>query len=170
MTARGTMARALIWFGLTAGTAALAEAPGSWLAALTQQALSSGFEASIPPHVAGVLGLTPKDDGGAVKVRQLVSRADQQVHTFNVTGGEAREVVLFHVDEGSHRTVVYLLRSGGKLRKAVSYESGGEPHELPESEARTGLTHEAHFWASKLSPGAPPAAPPGSQPNPSATH
>jgi hypothetical protein len=150
---------------LWAAAAALAQT--SWTSVLTQQALTAGFPAAVPPHVAMVLGLTPKEEG--VPVKQLVSRADQQVHTFNVSVAKPRELVIFSVDEKTQKTVVYLLSAAGKLRKAVSYQTGGEPHELPATEARTGLAREVRFWSDRAAESAP--KPPASAPAaPNPTH
>lgn len=131
----------------------------AWTGALTQQALTSGFQATLPPHVSVVLGLASKIE--SVPVRQLVSRAGQKVHTYNVSVAHHTDVVLFLVDERALSTVAYLLTSGGKLRKAVSYQTGGEPRELTASEARPGLAREIRYWSdyaagSKAGP-APPA-------------
>lgn len=150
---------------LLAAAAALAQSP--WVSVLTQQALTAGFPGTVPPHVAMVLGLTPKEEG--VPVKQLVSHADQQVHTFNVSVAKPRKVVIFSVDEKAHNTVVYLLSAAGKLRKAVSYQSGGEPHELPATEARTGLASEVSFWSDRAAERAP-KPPAGAPPAPNPTH
>lgn len=148
---------------LLAAAASLAET--SWTSVLTQQALTAGFPSTVPPHVATVLGLTPKAE--SVPVKQLVSRADQQVHTFNVSVAKPRKVVIFAVDEKTQKTVVYLLSAAGKLRKAVSYQTGGEPHELPATEARTGLAREVRFWSDRAAENAPqPPADPPPAPNP----
>ncbi|HYL71708.1 MAG TPA: hypothetical protein VEY89_10455, partial [Candidatus Dormibacteraeota bacterium] len=146
---------------LLAALTALAPAATPWTATLTQQALTSGYNSSIPPHVAQVLGLSPQ--GTAVETRQLVSRAEQTVRTFNVSVTEPHRVVLFVVDERAHKTVVYLVSGAGKLRKGVSYEPGGEPHDLPDAQARSGLAREVRFWsehATATTPAAPPGAPP----------
>ena len=157
MNMRVTFASLLLFAGL----AALATAAGSWTAALTQQALTSGYTSSVPPHVALVLGLSPKSE--AIQTRQLVSRAEQTVHTFNVSAAEPHRVVLFVVDERAHKTVVYLVSTAGKLRKAVSYEPGGEPHDLPDAQARSGLAREVRFWSEHAS-ATTPVAPPGTLP------
>lgn len=131
----------------------------AWTAALAQQALTSGFQATLPPHASVVLGLASKSEG--VPVRQLVSRAGQKVHTFNVVIAHPKDVVLFVVDESTQSASAFLISSGGRLVKAVSYQAGGEPRELTASEARPGLVREKRYWSdyavgSKAGP-APPA-------------
>lgn len=148
---------------LLAAAAALAQT--SWTSVLTQQALTRGFPTTVPPNVAMVLGLTPKAEG--VPVKQLVSRADQQVHTYNVSVAKPRALVLFSVDEKARNTVVYLLSGAGKLRKALAYQTGGEPHELAAAEARAGLAREVSFWSARAAESAPkPPADPPPAPNP----
>ena len=134
-----------------------------WTKRLTQQALTSGYEAKLPPHISMVLGLSK---GEGVPVKQLVSRAGQKVHTFNVSVADHR-VVLFLNDEQAQSAVAYLLGPGGKLHTAVSYQAGGEPSELTGSEARSGLAREIRYWSDYAvsnpgtpSPGAPTQATP----------
>src|SRR2546429_4865468 len=61
------------------GLAHAEDAP-PWTNALTKEAMTSGFEAKLPPHAAMVLGLAKK--GESIAVRQLVSRAGRsEEHT-----------------------------------------------------------------------------------------
>ena len=117
----------------------------SWTETLRQKALTGGFEAKLPPHISMVLGLAKSDQ--SLAVRQLAGRAEQKVHTFNVSVAHTHDVVLFLVDERDQSTVAYLIGHGGKLRKAVSYPSGGEPRELSATEARPGLAREIRYWS-----------------------
>jgi hypothetical protein len=138
-----------------------AAADNPWTTPLVQEAMTKGYKSSVPPNVALVLGLSA--DAQAVETRQLVSRAARNVRTFNVSTGNPRRVVLFVVDEQARKTVAYLLGASGKLRKAVSYDFGAEPHELPQAQARAGLAREVSFW-SKHAPGATPPTPGGVPP------
>src|ERR1700730_5127405 len=98
-----------------------------WTAVLTQQALTAGPQATLPPNLSMVLGLHTEPK--SVAVRQLVTRAEQQVRTFNVSVAHHRDLVILYVDDGTRTTVAYLLAPGGKLRKAVSYQIRGQPRE-----------------------------------------
>jgi hypothetical protein len=138
------------WFvtlGVCAIAAAAAQAATPWTTELTQQALAGGFPSKLPPHLAMVMGLAP--NGESVEVRQLVSRSEPQVRTFNVSVANHRDLVLFVVDEKAQSTVAYLLAPDGKLRKAVAYQWGAEPQELSAAEAHTGLAREVRFWSGK---------------------
>jgi len=127
------------------GVPARGETP--WTAALTQQALTAGYQATLPPNVSMVLGLGTQ--GKSVAVRQLVTRAEQKVRTFNVSVARHRDLVIFSVDEGTQATVAYLLAPGGRLRKAVSYQIGAQARELSASEARAGFAAEVHYWSAR---------------------
>src|SRR5437764_15188679 len=59
-----------------------AEKAPPWTNALSQEAMTSGFEAKLPPHAAMVLGLAKK--GESIAVRQHVSRSREKAQTFNV--------------------------------------------------------------------------------------
>jgi hypothetical protein len=125
-----------------------------WTAVLTQQALTAGHQATLPPNLSRVLGLAAQGKG--IEVRQLVTRAGKKVRTFNVSVADHRDLVIFSVDEGTQSTVAYLLAPGGRLRKAVSYQTGGPPRELSAAEANVGFAGEVRYWsalARELGPG-----------------
>jgi len=118
-----------------------------WTAVLTQQALAAGYPATLPPNLSMVLGLATQ--GKSVQVKQLVTRAEQKVRTFNVSVAHHRDLVIFFVDEGTQATVAYLLGPGGRLRKAVSYQIGAQPRELSASEAHAGYVAEVRYWSGR---------------------
>ena len=164
MYARGRLGWLVFVTVCTAGIGSVRGDTG-WTGVLTQQALSGGYQAKLPPHVSVVLGLTSK--GESVPVRQLLSRGADKVRTFNVSVANHRDVVLFVVDERAQSTVAYLIAPGGKLRKAVAYQIGGDPHELTASEARPGLAREIRHWSDYAAGSkAAPAPSPASAPNP----
>jgi len=124
---------------------ARAETP--WTDVLTQQALAAGYPATLPPNLSMVLGLATQ--GKSVKVKQLVTRAEQKVRTFNVSVAHHRDLVILFVDEGTQATVAYLLGPGGRLRKAVSYQIGAQPRELSAAEAHAGYVAEVRYWSGR---------------------
>ena len=143
------------------GLAHAEDAP-PWTNALTKEAMTSGFEVKLPPHAAMVLGLAKK--GESIAVRQLVSRAGQKVHTFNVVVADKVDIVVFVVNEKEQSTVAYRLTARGRLRRAVSYQTGGEPHELAASEAQPGLAREIRYWSDYAAGGSAPRPPSAQQP------
>jgi hypothetical protein len=125
-----------------------------WTDVLTQQALTAGQQATLSPNLSMVLGLSTEPK--SVAVRQLVTRAEHKVRTFNVSVAHHRDLVILYVDDGTRTTVAYLLAPGGRLRKAVSYQTGGPPRELSAAEAKVGLAGEVRYWAGlarELGPG-----------------
>ena len=118
-----------------------------WTDVLTQQALAAGYPATLPPNLSMVLGLATQ--GKSVKVKQLVTRAEQKVRTFNVSVAHHRDLVILFVDEGTQATVAYLLGPGGRLRKAVSYQIGAQPRELSAAEAHAGYVAEVRYWSGR---------------------
>jgi len=125
-----------------------------WTAVLSQQALAAGHQATLSPNLSMVLGLATKPQ--SVAVRQLATRAEQKVHTFNVSVAHHQDLVILYADEGTRTTVAYLLAPGGRLRKAVSYQTGGPPQELSAAEAKVGFAGEVRYWsglAHELGPG-----------------
>lgn len=124
-----------------------------WTKVLTQQALARGYDAKLPPNISLVLGLA--DKGESVPVRQLVGRVEQKVHTYNVSAANHDDLVLFLADEASQSFAAYRLTAGGKLRKAVTYQAGGQPQELMAEKARLGLARERRYW-SDYAAGSPP--------------
>ncbi len=103
------------------------------------------------------LGLAKAEEG--TEVRQLMSKAGHRVRTFNVSVANQSDLVVFNVDAQTGATVAYLVTPDGRLRKAVSYQAGGEPKRLAAADARAGLAREARFWAARARQGAAPAAP-----------
>jgi hypothetical protein len=127
-----------------------------WTEALTQQALSSGFLTRLPPTVSVALDL-PKAKEGA-DVRALISKSGHQVRTFNVCLARHGDLVVFNVNARTATTVAYLIGVDARLRKAVSYQAGGEAREIPAGEARAGLAREVRFWSARARHVSPPAA------------
>ena len=127
--------------------------PPPWTEGLVSEALTRGFEATLPPHVSMVLGLA--HEGEKVVVRQLVERTEKKVRTFNVSVAHHRDIVVFLVDESAQSASAYLISPGGKLRKAVTYQSGGEPRLLTRAEAHGDFLREVRYWSQRAQPGAP---------------
>jgi hypothetical protein len=152
--------RGIVWLMLVAATlcAGALEAATPWVQTLTQEALDNGFLSRLPPNVSLVLGLAKPQEG--TDVRQLVSKEGHKVRTFNVSVANHADVVLFNVNTQSAATIAYLITPEGQLRKAVSYQSGGQARELSQAEAKAGFSHEKQFWSARARKDAQaPAAP-----------
>jgi len=151
----------LTLLGVLSGMGLPAATP--WAQRLAQQALASGFLTRLPPTVCTAFGLPKAADG--TDVRQLLTKDGHRIRTFNVSVASHSDLVVFNVDARSGATVAYLLTPEGELRKAVSYQAGGEARPLAPADAKAGFAHEARFWSARAgkAPAAEPApaTPPG---------
>ncbi len=149
----------LMWLtALIAGTglAAAAKSSGQWVQTLTQQALDSGFLSRLPPNVSVELGLVKAQEG--TDVRQLLEKQGHQVHTFNVTVANHADVVIFNVNAQSGATVAYLVSPDGQLRKAVTFQTGGQARELSAADAKAGMTREKKYWSARARSASTPSS------------
>lgn len=139
-----------------AATGPAATAP--WAQTLAQQALTTGFLGRLPPNVSVVLGLAKPNEG--TDVRQLLAKDGHRIRTFNVGVANHGDLVIFNVDAQNGQTVAYLLDPDGKLRKAVSYATGGQAQPLAAADAKAGFAREKRFWSAraKKAPATAPAA------------
>jgi hypothetical protein len=133
------------------------QAAEPWAPKLAQQALDSGFLTRLPPDVSRALGLAKPEEG--TDVRQLLTKVGHQVRTFNVGVVDHKQLVIFNLNARSGESVAYLLAPDGSLRKAVTYQTGGETQPLAPDKAGAGLTREAHFWAARAKAAAAAPAP-----------
>ena len=119
-----------------------------WLKAFTDRVQRQGLEATLPPHLALVLGL----GGGEtpVAVKQLATQTPQEVETFNVCSAKEKTVVvLLRYDRETQITHAFLLGSGAKLQKAVTYKAGAEPVVLSGTGARNAFQKELQYWSER---------------------
>ena len=136
------------------------QSSGQWAQTLSQQALDSGFLSRLPPNISVVFGLAKPQEG--TDVRQLLSKEGHQVRTFNVSVANHADLVIFNVNAQSGATTGYLITPDGQLRKAVSYQTGGQAKDLSAADAKAGFAREKKFWSAraKSAPApSPPAAP-----------
>jgi hypothetical protein len=146
----GLMASTQAPAGSAAGVSAPAPAaPASAAAvggvgALIAEAGRIGKEAKLPPHLVEVLGLGTHV--GGLAVRQLALRQGSVVRTFNVSGENDRDIVIFDYNEATKATLVCLLSPAAKLRRAVTYIAGDAPHVLATPEARRRFGPELDYW------------------------
>jgi len=134
-----------------------AATPNPWAQTLTQQALDSGFLSRLPPNISVVFGLAKPEEG--TDVRQLLSKEGHQVRTFNVSVANHADIVIFDVNAQSGATVAYLITPEGQLRKAVTYQTGGQAMELSAADAKAGLAREKKFWSARAKSAKSSAAP-----------
>jgi hypothetical protein len=125
-----------------------AQSAAPWFSGFTDRVLREGHEALLPPHLALVLGLGTGEK--AVAVKQLAVQKEQQIHTFNVCTDKGRMVVvILDYDPETRITKAFLVGSGAKLQRAVSYETGAQPTPLSGAPARIALQKELHYWSDR---------------------
>jgi hypothetical protein len=118
----------------------------AWINAFTERVLRQGREAQLPPHLALVLGLGTGET--AVAVKQLGIQSAQEVRTFNVCQEKGKPVVVIvHYNQKNQIAYAYLLGSGTKLRKAVTYEAGAQPALLSGEKAKAAFREELQYWS-----------------------
>ena len=137
----------------------------SWVQSLTQEALDAGFLSKLPPNVSVAFNLAKPKEG--TDVRQLLAKQGHQVRTFNVGVANHADVVIFDVNAQSGATVAYLIDPTGQLRKALTYQAGGDTKDLSAADAQAGLAREKKYWAGRARAAAANApAAPGAQSEP----
>jgi hypothetical protein len=133
-----------------------AQGAGPALDGLIDSVLRSGRDGELPPHLSLVLGLASGDAPLAVK--QAVLRDGSDVRVFNVCVANHKDIVILRTNEQERNTKAYLVSAKGNLRKAVSFEAGGQPQPIPAAQARAATAAEIQFWVGlgqRLAP-APP--------------
>jgi hypothetical protein len=127
---------------LTAGFSVQGATPR--LGGLVDAVLRNGPDSQLPAHLSVVLGVNRVEHPTAVK--QAVLREGDTVHTFNVSVGNHKDLVIVTHNEKTQATKAYLLTAAGVLRKAIDYQAGGPTHERPPKEARSDFADEMKFW------------------------
>jgi hypothetical protein len=114
------------------------------LEALVEAVVRNGPDSELPAHLSVILGVSRVERQTAVK--QAVMRNGATVKTFNVCTANHADVVIMTYDEQTHSTKAYLTSPTGKLRKAVSYQSGAAANERSLPDARGDFGREVAFW------------------------
>jgi hypothetical protein len=114
------------------------------LEALVEAVVRHGPDSNLPAHLSVILGVSAVERQTAVK--QAVMRSGAMVRTFNVCTAHHDDVVIMTYDEQNHSTKAYLTSPAGKLRKAVSYQSGAAANERSLADARVDFRNELTFW------------------------
>jgi hypothetical protein len=130
-----------------------AHGTGPGLDDLIASVLRNGRDGQLPPHLSLVLGLGSGD--APLEVKQAVLREGSEVRVFNVSVADHKNIVILRTNEQKHSTKAYLVTTNGKLRKAVSYEAGGEPHMTQKAAAGGAAADEIKFWTTLNQPRAP---------------
>ena len=119
-----------------------------WFGGFTDRVVHEGHEALLSPHLALVFGLGTGEKPVAVK--QFAVQNPQEVHAFNVSTAKGGvDVVILKYDQQTRVIKAFLLGTGAKLRKAVTYETGAQPTFLPNALAQSALREELQYWSQR---------------------
>ena len=111
--------------------------------------LQDGLHATLPPHLATLLGMTKEQE---CAVMQGISRTGKVVQGFDVSVENNRDIVLFVVEESSNDQTLYLTSSQGRLRKMVSVKAGvGQVAKITDADTKA-FEKEKDFWLGRLVP------------------
>jgi hypothetical protein len=111
--------------------------------------LQDGLQATLPPHLATLLGMTKEQE---CAVMQGISRTGKVVQGFDVSVENNRDIVLFVVEESSNDQTLYLTSPQGRLRKMVSVKSGvGQVAKITDADTKA-FEKEKEFWLGRLAP------------------
>lgn len=125
----------------------------SGLARAAARVHREGLHATLPPHLATLLGLTKEQE---YPVMQGILRNGKMVQGFDVSVDDENDIVLFVVDEAANDQTLYLTSAQGKLRKVVSVKNGVGSVSKITDENKKAFEKEKEFWLGRLAP--PPAA------------
>ena len=119
------------------------------LAEAAEWVLREGLDATLPPHLSTLLGLTQESE---FPVKQRVLRAGRMVQGFDVSVANKNDIVLFVVDEGANNQTLYLTSAQGRLRKMVSVTNGVGSVAKITDEDKKAFEKEKEFWLGRLAP------------------
>jgi hypothetical protein len=115
--------------------------------------LKAGLQATIPPHVSEMLGISNNQEG--CPVSQRFERNGKLVRGFNVSVANKNDIVLFVTDEASNEQTYYLTSRLGALRRVVAVR-GGVGHVLRATgKEKPEFEKELQFWLDRIVPGKP---------------
>jgi len=117
-----------------------------------ERTLQEGVNASLPPHISTLLGLTRETE---CPVKQGVLRNGKIVQGIDVSTANHNDVILFTVNETTKDQTLYLSSKTGVLRKVVKVEAGDGKVQRITAEDRSAFEKERQFWLDQLAPAIP---------------
>jgi hypothetical protein len=140
----------LLWFAhgaLGAEHAQPAEpTTASLLKGLVQEAVTSGKDAELSPHLSLLLGVSVSER--TTPIRQLGIKSDDALRLFDVAQDNHAHIVLMSVS-ANNQVAAYLMTPGGRLLKAVFYQVGGETVVPTLGGAKATFKPLRDFWLEK---------------------
>ena len=115
--------------------------------------LEQGHDASLPPHISHLLGISP--DEQKVPVKQQFAEMGQTVRGFEVSAEKHDDIVIFVENPSQGESTFYLISARGSARKVVSIKAGVGYDRIPTAADRKDLATEKQYWIDRLVPVAP---------------
>jgi len=119
------------------------------LARAIERTEAEGHDASLPPHVSDLLGISP--DKHEVPVKQLVQMGEP-IRGFEVSTLKPNDVVIWVESPAQKQTTFYLMSRRGTLRRVLAVIEGtGHPRQ-PTKDDQTAFAKEKQRWVDQLVP------------------
>jgi hypothetical protein len=121
----------------------------SSLASAIQRTLEQGHDATLPPHVSHLLGISP--DEHEVPVKQFVQMGEP-IRGFEVSTAQSNDVVIFVESRAQKQSTFYLMSKRGTLRKVLTVLEGTGYSRRPTTEDQDAFEKEKQRWLDQLAP------------------
>jgi len=148
-----TLALAVVAFSLAHSQKASTPTTQQRFALAVNKTLEQGHDASLPPHISHLLGISP--DEQKVPVKQQFIEMGQTVRGFEVSAEKHDDIVIFVENQAQGESIFYLVSARGSARKVVSIKAGVGYDRVPTAADRKDLTTEKQYWLDRLVPVAP---------------
>jgi hypothetical protein len=147
-----TLALAVVAFSLAYSQKPSTSNTPQRFALAVNKTLEQGHDASLPPHISHLLGISP--DEQKVPVKQFADMG-QTVRGFEVSAEKHDDIVIFVENQAQGESIFYLVSARGSARKVVSIKAGVGYDRVPTAADRKELATEKQYWLDRLVPATP---------------
>ena len=148
-----TLTFAIVAFSLAHSQKASAPSMQQRFALAVNKTLEQGHDASLPPHISHLLGIS--SDEQKVPVKQQFAEMGQTVRGFEVSAEKHDDIVIFVENPSQRESIFFLISARGSARRVVSVKAGVGYDRVPTAADRKELTTEKQYWIDRLVPVAP---------------
>ncbi len=121
----------------------------SRLATAIDETLEKGHDASLPPTISDLLGISPQRK--EVPVKQAVLRGEP-IRGFEVSTEEHNNVVIFVDNRAQKESIFYLTSRTGVLRRVLAVREGVGHPRRPTKDDQVAFNQEKQRWMDELAP------------------
>lgn len=122
--------------------------PPRMVEAVNQTAVH-GHDATLPPHISHLLGISPEEK--EVPVKQFVE-ITEPVRGFDVSTAEHNDIVIFVENRVAKESTFYLTSRRGVLRKVLSIREGVGYDRAPTAADKEAFEVQKQYWLDQLAP------------------